>query len=165
MKLHRFSLPLLAAFVAVAASSPLSASSQDPKALSQAAPVYPGAMQYANREGAVLVAFTITADGHVTDAIVVSSTRREFEAPTLAAVAQWKFTPGTRDGVAVSTPARQLVTFMHSSHDVPATTARLVAKLRVRNPSAMIASAWQADLSSAVVRVAASGTTLSTPNP
>ena len=156
---------LFAALLGTAAFSTLSAADQDPKAITPLAPAYPGEMQHAGREGAVLVAFTITPQGDVADAVVVSSTQRTFEASTLAAVKQWKFAPGMKDGIAVSTSARQLITFMDSTHDVSATTTRLTAKLRVRNPQPMVASTWQPDFSNPVVRLAASGTALTPTQP
>jgi len=149
---------LLAALLGTAAVSTLSAADQDPKAITQFAPDYPGEMQHAGREGAVLVAFRITSHGDVADAVVVSSTQRTFEASTLAAVKQWKFAPGMKDGIAVSTSARLLITFMDPAHEVLATTSRLAAKLRVRNPQAMVANTWQPDVSNTAVRLAASGT-------
>ena len=122
-------------------------------------------MQHSGCDGAVLVAFTITPQGDVADAVVVSSTQRTFEAPTLAAVKQWKFAPGMKDGIAVSTSARLLITFMDPAHEVSATTSRLTAKLRVRHPQAMAARTWQPDVSKTVVRLAASGTTLTPTQP
>src|SRR6478609_9335599 len=112
---------LFAALLGTAAFSPLFAADQDPKAITQFAPDYPGEMQHAGREGAVLVAFRITSHGDVADAVVVSSTQRTFEASTLAAVKQWKFAPGMQDGIAVSTSARLLITFMDPAHEVSAT--------------------------------------------
>jgi len=156
---------LFAALLGMAAFSTLSAADQEPKVITQLAPAYPGEMQQAGNEGAVLVAFTITPRGDVADAVVVSSTQSTFEASTLAAVKQWKFTPAMKDGIAVSTPARQLFTFMIWEHDVAATTARLTARLRVRNPQPTVPSPWQPDVSHPAVRLAASGTAHTPPQP
>jgi hypothetical protein len=59
---------------------------------------------------------------------IVSSTEKSFEKPTLAAIRQWKFTPATRDGVAVSTPVRQTISFrLLYLHNVNATAMAGIA--------------------------------------
>jgi protein TonB len=67
----------------------------------RASPVYPHLLKSAGVEGSVTVTFTVDEKGHVSDARVVNSSHREFEEPTLRAVAKWRFEPGRRNGVPV----------------------------------------------------------------
>jgi protein TonB len=59
----------------------------------------------------VAVLFTVDASGRVEEPIVQSSTDREFEAPVLAAIRQWKFEPGKRGGQPVRFRMRQPFSF------------------------------------------------------
>jgi TonB family protein len=59
----------------------------------------------------VLVGFVVDTKGNVTDAQVVKSSHHEFDAAAVSAVSRWKFTPGRRSGVAVSTRMRVPVRF------------------------------------------------------
>jgi TonB family protein len=64
---------------------------QTPKPLSIAAPVTPFAL--GNEKGDVRVQFFVTVDGQVVDATVLSSTHAILDAPALAAVKRWRFSP------------------------------------------------------------------------
>jgi len=54
-------------------------------------------------EGTVTVGFICDVDGNVRDAYVLNSTHREFDAPAVQAVSNWKFRPGKRGGKTVNT--------------------------------------------------------------
>jgi protein TonB len=69
----------------------------------QSQPTYPYEMRRESQEGTVVVAFICDSEGNVRDAYALSSTRREFEAEAVRAVAKWKFKPGRRGGRAVNT--------------------------------------------------------------
>jgi TonB family protein len=129
MKIH---LTIFLACATAFSTTALSANDQRPKPISQVLPEYSFDLRRSRIEGDVLLSFTITSQGGVADATVVRSTRREFELPALVAIKQWKFIPATRDGLAVSTPTRQLVAFaMLRSQDVevtPVASATLAVK-------------------------------------
>ncbi len=82
-----------------------------PKPKTQVAPKYPGAMATAGIEGSVVVSFIIDKAGEVQAARAVSSTRLEFEAAAVAAVEQWKFEPGRKNGRDVNTQVSQRIDF------------------------------------------------------
>lgn len=64
---------------------------------------YPPALLQAGTGGTVMVAFVVGGDGMVGQASVVSSTDSAFDAPSLAAVAVLRFTPGMVGGAPVAT--------------------------------------------------------------
>lgn len=64
---------------------------QRPEPVSLVAPVTPLAL--GGRKGDVIVRFFVTIDGDVVDAIVLSSSDKMLEAPALAAVRRWQFSP------------------------------------------------------------------------
>ena len=101
----------LAAALSVSASNSLSAAVQDAKPLSLVVPAYSHDLRADGVEGEVVVSFTITPSGNVLNPVVVSSTNRLLDSPTLAAVRKWKFAPAMKDGVAVSVRAVQPVAF------------------------------------------------------
>ena len=72
-----------------------------PRTQLQVAPVYPFEASHDGRRGDVLVRFTVDEAGRVMNPHVVRSTDPVFEAPTLQAVAKWRFEPGRRNGRAV----------------------------------------------------------------
>ena len=74
-------------------------------------PVYPYEMSRAGISGKVVVEFVIDASGKVSEAHVVQSSRKEFEAPTVTAVNKWQFDPGRKSGQMVNTRATQLIEF------------------------------------------------------
>jgi protein TonB len=69
-----------------------------PRTRAQLAPVYPYEAQVSGRSGEVLVEFVVDEAGHVLAPRVLHSSDPLFEAPTLRAVAKWRFEPGRRDG-------------------------------------------------------------------
>lgn len=82
-----------------------------PKARQQIAPRYPFELKRQGVSGECTVQFFVDEKGMVLDPIVVSSTHREFEKPSLDAVAQWRFSPGMKNGRAVATRMQQPIPF------------------------------------------------------
>jgi protein TonB len=115
----------LAAVLGLCASNQMSAAVQPATPVSQVAPNYSRDLRVDQEEGEVVVGFTITAEGKVLNPVVVSSTNRLLNKPTLEAIRKWKFAPATNDGVAVSVNVLQPVAFtIPYLHDE--TTDRLV---------------------------------------
>lgn len=82
-------------------------------------PAYPRRALRAGTEGHVELAFTIAADGSVTDAEVVrAAPRGQFENAALAAISQWKYAPFTENGVPVARRASQVLEFRLSERSV-----------------------------------------------
>jgi len=69
-----------------------------PNARYRVAPTYPFEAKRSGQAGEVVVEFTVTERGEVISPRVVRSTDAVFEAPTLRAVAKWRFDPGKKDG-------------------------------------------------------------------
>jgi periplasmic protein TonB len=82
-----------------------------PRARLQAPPAYPYALKVAGVSGEVVVEFVVDESGRVLNPRVVRSTHVEFEAPSLAAVASWRFEPGTRKTFPVKFMMRVPLTF------------------------------------------------------
>ena len=82
------------------AASTIDASFLDfrPRTLFQAAPEYPYSQKSLGSRGEVVVTFTVDEKGVVEDVSVVRSSHPDFEAPTVKAVAKWRFEPGRKDG-------------------------------------------------------------------
>ncbi|HTZ20458.1 MAG TPA: TonB family protein [Opitutaceae bacterium] len=76
---------------------------QQPVVRSQAFPVYPSELRNSGISGGVVVAFIVSTTGTVLEPTIVSSDRREFEAPAVQAVSKWKFKPGRKGGRVVNT--------------------------------------------------------------
>lgn len=70
-------------------------------ALAKVLPVYPAAASRAGLEGYVVVEFTVTRNGTVTDVRVVESTDRVFERAAVQAAAKFRYRPRVIDGEAV----------------------------------------------------------------
>ena len=74
----------------------------DPRYAADFQPTYPAGERRAEHEGRVIVRVLIGADGRVKQVERVSATNDAFYRATLErALGKWRFTPGTRDGVAV----------------------------------------------------------------
>ena len=102
---------------AVREALPISQLDVQPRILAQNAPAYPYELNQAKIEGSVLVEFVVDGEGVVRDAKVVRSTNLEFEAPTLTAVAKWKFAPGKKQGRNVSTRVSQMFQYVPTGQD------------------------------------------------
>ncbi len=74
-----------------------------PEPRSRPPPIYPAALKTLGVEGSVDVEFIVDRNGAVREPTVIRSTHKDFEAAALAAVAQWKFTPGRRQGRTINT--------------------------------------------------------------
>ena len=72
-----------------------------PKVLSAHFPDYPPALRRAEISGRVVVRFTVEKDGSVSDPSVQGSPPEELAALALSAIARWKFSPPTKNGVPV----------------------------------------------------------------
>lgn len=69
-----------------------------PRARVQIPPDYPHAKKQSGAGGSVLVGFDVDTAGRVVRAEAISCTDREFVAPAVRAVRQWRFEPGRRNG-------------------------------------------------------------------
>lgn len=69
-----------------------------PKAIHQAAPVYPRAMKDDGLTGQAEIEFVVTADGNVLFPRIISATQEDFGWAAAAAVAQWRFESPTKNG-------------------------------------------------------------------
>jgi protein TonB len=101
----------LAAALSVSASSSAFAATTDAKPIATVAPAYAPSLRAADVEGEVVLAFTISEKGDVSNVQVVRSTDQKLDYAAIDAVRQWKFTPATKDGVPVSVRAVQPVAF------------------------------------------------------
>jgi TonB family protein len=124
MKLNAIRLTALMAAIAAVAVQPAGAATgtaftqststsvdQPPRVLVQPSPVYSAALRHEELEGKVLVSFVVTPKGEVANAVILNSTNRQFEAPTLRAINQWKYSPALKAGVPVGSRINELVTF------------------------------------------------------
>jgi protein TonB len=81
-------------------------------ASSQQPPIYPRASRRAGEAGTVVLGINIAASGAVTAAaVVVSSGFERLDAAAQKAVQQWRFTPGTVDGVPTAMPLQVPIRF------------------------------------------------------
>lgn len=92
-----------------------------PAPVVQTAPVYPLALRTAGIGGTVVIAYTVGQDGAVIAARVAKSAPQpEFDEAALAAVKNWKFTPGQKDGSAVNTEMQVPIVFSVAKKESPA---------------------------------------------
>ncbi|GEM_PF-309952 len=82
---------------------------QKPRAIFQAAPVYPSGKR--NLEVVVSVVFIVDQTGRVANPHVEKSTDPAFEKPAIDAVKQWKFEPAVKAGQRVSCKMRVPIRF------------------------------------------------------
>lgn len=83
---------------------------QKPRVLHQTAPRMTPALRK-SAPATVSIIFIVGEDGRVENPIVQSSTNAEFDSSALAAVRQWRFEPGRRNGEAVRFRMRVPITF------------------------------------------------------
>lgn len=74
-------------------------------------PVYPFKMKRARISGEVILQFMVDSTGTVRDVEVVRSTHRDFEAPAMDAVGEWRFTPAQKDGKPANCRLQVPITF------------------------------------------------------
>ncbi len=92
----------------------LSEIDQKPRAVYQAAPLYPSEMRGKKVEGCVTLLFVVDATGKVSNPRVEKSTHPAFEKPALEAVRQWKFEPAVKGGQRVGCKMRLPMRFQAS---------------------------------------------------
>ena len=86
---------------------------QKPRVVHQPEPVLTAALRK-KTPGTVKVIFLVDERGRVEKPLVVASTDSAFEAPTLAAVRQWRFEPGKSRGKPVKFRMRIPISFPKS---------------------------------------------------
>jgi protein TonB len=72
-----------------------------PEAVRQSQPIYPINAKNTGESGEVVVTFVVDESGRVLNPHVVSSTDPIFEEPTVRAIGQWRFAPGSVHGIPV----------------------------------------------------------------
>ncbi len=82
-----------------------------PEPTFQPAPIYSTSLKSRMITGIVKVEFVVDTEGRVRNASVVETINCGFDAATLAAVAKWRFRPGTRASRKVNTRMRVPITF------------------------------------------------------
>jgi TonB family protein len=82
-----------------------------PKSISVTSPVFPTGLAGLNTKGAVTVEFTVGADGIPYGIQPVNASHAELASAVVAAVEQWRFVPGQKDGHPVPTKMRIPVRF------------------------------------------------------
>ena len=87
---------------------------QKPRAIFQAAPLYPSDMRSKKIEGVVTVLFVVDAAGKVSGPRVEKSTHPSFDQPAMDAVKKWKFEPAIRAGQRVACKMRVPIRFQPS---------------------------------------------------
>ena len=83
---------------------------QKPRIIYDAQPQFPPALKKL-APATVYIVFIVDQRGRVENPMVQSSTDSSFDAPALAAVRQWKFEPGKRNGEPVRFRMRVPITF------------------------------------------------------
>lgn len=73
-----------------------------PMALARPAPRYPAELRRNGQEGEAVIEFVVGTDGRVRSSRIVSASHPEFGDAAVAAVARWRFEPGTKNGRTVS---------------------------------------------------------------
>jgi protein TonB len=84
---------------------------QKPRAIFQAAPVFPNELRGKKLEGVVTVLFVVDPTGKVVQPRVEKSSHPAFEKPALDAVKQWKFEPAIKGGQRVPCKMRVPIRF------------------------------------------------------
>ncbi len=83
----------------------------------RAKPVFPMILRMLDREGEALVSFIVDTEGRVVEAKAENADEPEFGAAAVAAVSQWRFAPGRKDGRAVNTRMQVPIVFSISDND------------------------------------------------
>jgi RNA polymerase sigma factor (sigma-70 family) len=90
---------------------PINGLDQRPVLSNAVPPTYPADLAAAGIEGSAVVSFIINKDGHVLGAEAVESTHAGFETAAVAAIEQWEFKAGAKNGRQVNTRVTQRVEF------------------------------------------------------
>lgn len=94
-----------------------------PRPSSRVQPKYPAALKKAGVTGEVLVSFVVGSDGTVRDVKAIKSSRPEFEAAAVEAVAASTFEPGLKGNRPVNTRLEQAIKFTVGDSSAPASEA------------------------------------------
>lgn len=73
-----------------------------PRVVHKVRPVYPAAAEREHRQGKVMLAVVVNADGVVSEIAVTETSADEFTDAAVAAAWQYQFKPGIKDGQPVS---------------------------------------------------------------
>ena len=84
---------------------------QSQKVIYKVTPTYPAAARAARIQGSVILQVTITDDGHVSDAKLISSTDPLLEPGVEDAVRQWVYSPTLLNGQPVAVVTTVTVNF------------------------------------------------------
>ena len=84
---------------------------ETPRVIKKVEPVYPQTLLLYEDTEKVTVEFVVTESGEVRDPKVTEATHPDFVGPALEAIQKWRFKPGKKAGVAVSTRVSQQITF------------------------------------------------------
>jgi len=109
MRIGRFAAVLSGMLLAAAACA--KSETSPPAVVSQVQPAYPAEVGDTRLSGNVVIEFTVDEEGRVQDMRVVTSTHRAFEKAALAALREWRFEPGVRNGRPVKTKIRLPIAF------------------------------------------------------
>lgn len=85
----------------------------NPVPIKRGPPVFPAEFRRADIRGEAEVWFIIGADGRTEEVQVKRATDEAFAKAAIAAVSQWRFQPGTKDGKPVRVRSQQLITFQN----------------------------------------------------
>jgi TonB family protein len=133
---------------------------EQPKLISKKGDLeYPLSLRRTGNQGEVDVDFVVDEQGNVTKPKATKSSHPDFEAPAIAWVSKWKFSPGTIRGKPVKTSMRQPITFKISEEtndhgvDVFSIPAKSTAEMPVEyrydqppKPSLVVAPVYPFDL-------------------
>ncbi len=86
---------------------------EPPQPIKKDAPEYPTSLIDSGNSGEVLLEAVVDTHGDVQTVWVIRSSHPDFEAPAIEAILTWKFKPGIRQGVAVSTYLQIPVQFIY----------------------------------------------------
>ena len=89
------------------AGGPSGASEKYPSALYRAQPVYPSELKRTGGHGSALVEFIVDEHGNVTKPRVVRASDPAFGQVALDCIMKWRFSPGMKNGRAVSVRMQQ----------------------------------------------------------
>jgi TonB family protein len=98
----------------------------NPKLTNRVSPIYPLNARINRREARVIVDFLVDETGAVQNAHIVSAGDTEFETQALAAVKQWRFTPGKKDFRVTATHMQVPIVFSLESPAPPAPAPTVV---------------------------------------
>jgi len=91
---------LICAFVSAAGALAQTPARTNPKPVGTPLPAYPEALFDTGKSGGASIDVLVKADGSVADARVKSADDDAFAVAAMAVVGNWRFEPGTREGVA-----------------------------------------------------------------